>query len=131
MVSVISAALFSTGIIIAVIGAINNYGGNPLLSPAQLIGGLSLAVVAGIALFFIFSKKTWQTRSALKQMLRPNARPFIKRDPNTLQDALSMLITDFVKDRQERREIRAQYTSAHSAAPMDSPNQKQYTKTAS
>ncbi len=105
--SFISALLFVAGIVIAAINGFSQYDQtNQVYMSATFVGGLVLALLSGISLAVVFSKKNWQVPD-LKQTHSE------VKSASPIEEAISLLVNDFVTARRSERERRPQHQSAH------------------
>lgn len=80
---------------------------------AVVVGGVCL-FVAGLVIFAIASRSTASSRSHAKTQAQSSAKPDHGRAISALEEALSMLIIDHVKEREFSREIRRRHQSERS-----------------
>lgn len=121
-VSFISALLFAAGILIAAINGFTQYDQtNSVYMSATFVGGLSLAILSGISLAIVFAKKNWQV---------PNlkAAEAETRTPSPIEEAVSLLLNDFIEDRRSQRQSRAEQSraEAHPSPASQSAHRDRY-----
>lgn len=114
-VSFISALLFAAGVVIAAVNGFAQYDqSNSVYMSATLIGGITIAVLAAISLGVVFAKKNWQV---------PDLQTFEAESkvPSPIEEAVSMLISDFVTARRTDREHRSSHSSPYSHGSAANP----------
>jgi hypothetical protein len=98
----IGSTLFSAGIIITVLNWPSyDYEAGALAVMPPFIGGICLSVTAIIALIFIFLPRNWS----------PEPTPRKESGFSNLENALTILVMDFVKQRENDRERRGSNSS--------------------
>lgn len=122
-VSLISATLFCAGIILAVINATTQYDDygsiywSATLTTALVLAGLSL-----VSLGITFSVRNWEGKDFLNTK-SPKARPHRASSP--IEEALTMLVVDFVDERRARRESLRAQPESNPHYPRSNPHTSQ------
>lgn len=132
----ISSLLLAGGVLISLIEFTSQIDRYAVVWPsATLIGGLSLSVIALGVLIFSFTSRTFDLRYVRSKNSRRHESLFDSRksessSPRTqspVEEALSLLIMDFVNERKQNREKKE--TSENVSSPPPSPTRTEYENT--
>lgn len=103
----ILCTLFSSGIIITAVNISNQYDLNNYVIFNSMIGtgiGLSLAsLLIGLAVVRNFQGED------IKDLEKKSKKDFSVSNEHPIQEALALLVTDFIKEREYKREVKRQY----------------------
>lgn len=119
----ISSMLLVTGLVAAIFQSTSQYDRQGFITfNSTILAGLILIAISSIALITMFSAKTWESRFK-QQMVPPQAHAKSeaqgqRHEPNAFEQAITMLVTEFVKDRDAQRQTRQ--TSPNTGAPSAS-----------
>lgn len=119
----ITSLLFVSGLLMAIYQMTSQYDSRGYIAMnSSLATGLVLAGLSLLTLLGLFSATAWETR--FKQQIVPAPQPKHKTTseaPNAFEQALTMLVTEFVKDRDLQRQAKTQPTRP-STPPSQSEN---------
>lgn len=118
----VSSMLLVAGLLTAIFQSTSQYDRQGFITfNSTILAGLILIAIASIALITMFSAKTWESRFK-QQMVPPphhaKNETHGPREPNAFEQAITMLVTEFVKDRDLQRQTRQ--TSPNTGAPSAS-----------
>lgn len=101
----IFSLLFVSGFLFSIFQITSQYDARGYVTfNSGLISGIALSLISLIALFSLFSASAWENR--LKQQLlpvQPAANSKHSETPSAFENALTMLVVDFIKERESQR----------------------------
>jgi hypothetical protein len=101
MISLIASLLLTGGVIISLIEFTRQIDRFQIVWPsATLIGGLALTLISLATLIYAFTSKAFD----LRYVKKASPTEQIPRTPSPLEEALSVLVMDFIKERREERQ---------------------------
>lgn len=105
----ITSLLFVSGLLMTIYQMTSQYDSRGYIAiNSSLITGVVLATLSLVTLLGLFSATAWETR--FKQQIVPAQQSKQKpsETPNPFEQALTMLVTEFVKDREMQRQTKSQ-----------------------
>jgi hypothetical protein len=110
----ILSTLFASGIIIIAVNISNQYDLNNYVIFNSMIGtGIGLSLVSLLIGFAVV--RTFQGEN-IKDQEKKSKKDFSVAKEHPIQDALALLVTDFIKEREYKREVKRQYRTGRTQA---------------